>query len=68
MATKRRSISNLKVLQKAGVVIEVDRLSKEEQKALEDLTDEEIKALMSAFSKIKKASKDKNGFWRAFCF
>jgi hypothetical protein len=65
---KRRSISNLKVLQKAGVVIEVDRLSKAELKAINDLTDEEVKALQSAFEKISKASKDKNGFWRAFCF
>jgi hypothetical protein len=65
---KRRSISNLKVLQKVGVVIEVDRLSAEEQKAINDLTDEEVAALTSAFAKIKKASKDKNGFWRAFCF
>jgi galactose-1-phosphate uridylyltransferase len=65
---KRRSISNMKVLQKAGVVIEVERLSKEELKAINDLSDEEVKALMSAFAKISKASKDKNGFWRAFCF
>jgi hypothetical protein len=65
---KRRSIGNLKSLQKAGVVIEVDRLSKEERKAIDDLTEEEVKALMSAFAKISKASKDKNGFWRAFCF
>jgi DNA-binding transcriptional ArsR family regulator len=66
---KRRSVgNNLKVLQKAGVVIEVERLSKEELKAVNDLTEEEVKALMSAFTKISKASKDKNGFWRAFCF
>jgi hypothetical protein len=66
---KRRSISNnLKILQRAGVVIEVERLSKAELKAINDLTDEEVKALMSAFEKISKASKDKNGFWRAFCF
>ncbi len=65
---KRRSISNLKVLQKAGVVIEVDRLSAEEQKAINDLSDEEVAALKSAFAKIAKASKDKHGFWRAFCF
>ena len=65
---KRRSIGNLKSLQKAGVVIEVERLSKEELKAIDDLSEEEVKALMSAFAKISKASKDKNGFWRAFCF
>jgi galactose-1-phosphate uridylyltransferase len=65
---KRRSVGNLKNLQKAGVVIEVERLSKEELKAINDLTEEEVKALMSAFAKISKASKDKNGFWRAFCF
>lgn len=65
---KRRSISNLKVLQKAGVVIEVERLSKAELKAINDLSEDEVKALISAFAKISKASKDKNGFWRAFCF
>jgi galactose-1-phosphate uridylyltransferase len=66
---KRRSVgNNLKILQKAGVVIEVKRLSKEELKAINDLSEEEVKALMSAFAKISQASKDKNGFWRAFCF
>jgi hypothetical protein len=65
---KKRSIGNLKILQKAGVVIEVDRLSKEELKAIGELTEDEVKALTSAFAKISKASKDKNGFWRAFCF
>jgi hypothetical protein len=68
MAKKRSISNNLKILQKAGVVIEVERLSKAELKAVNDLTDEEVKALMSAYEKISKASKDKNGFWRAFCF
>jgi hypothetical protein len=68
MAKKRSISNNLKILQKAGVVIEAERLSKAELKAVNDLSDEEVKALLSAFAKISKASKDKNGFWRAFCF
>ena len=69
MAAKKRSKGgNLAALQKAGVVIETHRLSKEELKAIEDLSSAEVDALKSAFAKISKASKDKHGFWRAFCF
>jgi len=69
MPKKPRSVNNLTVLQKAGVLVEAHRLSKGELAAIADLSDEEVKALVSAFNKIAKASKDgKHGWWRAFCF
>jgi hypothetical protein len=62
---KRRTIStNYKVLQRAGVMVEVEQLSTEELAAIDALSGEEVKALLNAFAKTSQSSKDKHGFWR----
>lgn len=62
---KTRSISNnCRLLQRAGVVIEVERLSTEELAAIDALSSEEVKALLSAFAQTSQSSKDKHGIWR----